>query len=59
MTKKTDYLLFCECCAHPLKIPVYIIKSYFTNDGVKGVYCKICYKKNKLPKYLKKLGEDL
>jgi RNase P subunit RPR2 len=57
--KKTDYLVFCDDCGHPLKIPREIIKVYLSHNGVTGVYCEHCCKKIKLPDYVKKLSEDL
>lgn len=52
--KQTEYLLFCNSCGVPKKIPLHIIKTYFVTE-VDGVYCDNCEHKTIIPDYLKKI----
>lgn len=56
--KSTDYLLFCDSCGVPDKIPAYILKTYFVTE-VDGVYCKNCECKTIIPDYLKDIAKEL
>lgn len=59
MAKKTDYLMFCNHCGLPQHIPIYIIKAYFTLNGVEGVYFWNCTKQIDIPDFLRKIAKEL
>jgi hypothetical protein len=59
MAKNTDYLFFCEHCSLPQKIPHYVIQTYFSIEGVPGVYCEHCKELMTIPAYLRKIAKEL
>jgi hypothetical protein len=59
MEEKVNYLLFCPKCDLPQKIPHYVIQTYFSIDGLPGVYCEHCSELIDIPNYIRKIAKEL